>query len=249
MKLAANLHRVGSDIVACYLVEDDTGVTMIDAGLPGHWQELVDELESMGRSLDDIEGLILTHGDSDHLGVAERLRSEHDVPVYIHGADAPHARGEAPKQNPAWGRFRVGPTLGFVWYAGRRGGMKVPPVREVIDVSGDVSLSLPGKPEIIHIPGHSPGSIAIYAPSVKALFVGDALTTRHVLTGLEGPQPAPFTLDKEMANESLGRLESLDVNWVLPGHGPPWQGSAADAVRLVRAAVESPAPSRRHRSG
>lgn len=239
MELAANLHRVGSDIVACYLVEDETGVTMVDAGLPGHWRELVAELESMGRSLDDIKGLILTHGDSDHLGVAERLRSEHKVPLYIHGADAPQARGEAPKQNPAWGRFRVGPTLGFVWYAGRRGGMKVPPVREVIELSGDGSLSLPGKPEIIHIPGHSPGSIAIHVPSVKALFVGDALTTRHVLTGLEGPQPAPFTLDKEMADESLGRLESLDVSWVLPGHGPPWPGSAMDAVRQVRAAAKT----------
>lgn len=236
MEIAPNLHRVGSDIVACYLVEDETGVTMIDAGLPGHWRELVDELESMGRSLDDIKALLLTHGDSDHLGVAERLRSKHGVPVYIHGADAPQARGEAPKQNPAWGRFRVRPTLGFVWYAARRGGMKVPPMSEVDELS-EGSLRLPGKPEIIHIPGHSPGSIAIHFPSVKALFVGDALTTRHVLTGVEGPQPAPFTLDKDMADESLSRLEGLDVNWVLPGHGPPWQRSATDVVREVRAAA------------
>jgi glyoxylase-like metal-dependent hydrolase (beta-lactamase superfamily II) len=237
VELAPNLHRVGSDIVACYLVEDETGVTMIDAGLPGHWRELGDELESMGRSLADIRGLILTHGDSDHLGVAERLRGEHEVPVYVHEADAPQARGEAPKQNPAWGRFRIGPILGFFWYAARRGGMKVLPVGEVIGLTGDGPLPLPGNPEIIHIPGHSPGSIAIFVASVKALFVGDALTTRHVLTGVEGPQPAPFTLDREMANESLGRLESLDVNWVLPGHGPPWQGSSAEVVRRVRAAA------------
>jgi glyoxylase-like metal-dependent hydrolase (beta-lactamase superfamily II) len=237
VELAPNLHRVGSDIVACYLVEDETGVTMIDAGLPGHWRELGDELESMGRSLADIRGLILTHGDSDHLGVAERLRGEHEVPVYVHEADAPQARGEAPKQNPAWGRFRIGPILGFFWYAARRGGMKVLPVGEVIELTGDGPLPLPGNPEIINIPGHSPGSIAIFVPSVKALFVGDALTTRHVLTGVEGPQPAPFTLDREMANESLGRLESLDVNWVLPGHGPPWQGSSAEVVRRVRAAA------------
>lgn len=237
MEIAENLHRVGSDIVACYLVADESGVTMVDAGLPGHWRELVDELESMGRSLDDIKALILTHGDSDHLGIAERLRTEHKIPVYIHEADAPQARGEAPKQNPAWGRFRVGPTLGFVWYAGRRGGMKVPQVREVVELSGDGSLQIPGQPEIIHIPGHSPGSIAIHFPSVKALFVGDALTTRHVLTGVEGPQPAPFTLDKEMADESLSRLEGLEVNWVLPGHGPPWPESAADVVRQVRAAA------------
>lgn len=235
MEIAPNLHRIGSDIVACYLVEDETGVTMVDAGLPGHWRELVEELEAMGRNPDDIEALLLTHGDSDHLGVAERLRSGHGVPVYIHQSDAPQARGEAPKKNPPWGSFRVGPILGFIWYAARRGGMKVPPVGEVTELSGDESLQLPGSPEILYIPGHSPGSIALHFPSVKALFVGDALTTRHVLTGIGGPQPAPFTLDKEMAGESLGRLEGLDVDWVLPGHGPPWRGSAADAVRQVRA--------------
>lgn len=237
MEIARNLHRVGSDIVACYLVADESGVTMVDSGLPGHWRELVDELESMGRALDDIKGLILTHGDSDHLGIAERLRTEQGVPVYIHEADAPQARGETRKQNPAWGRFRIGPILGFFWYAARRGGMKVSPVGEVIGLSGDGALQLPGKPEIIHIPGHSPGSIAIHFPEVKALFVGDALTTRHVLTGVEGPQPGPFTLDKEIADQSLSRLESVDVNWVLPGHGPPWQESAADVVRQVRAAA------------
>lgn len=236
MEIAPGLHRVGSDVVALYLVGDETGLTVIDAGLPGHWRELVEELRSMDRNLDDIQGLILTHGDSDHLGIAERLRSEQAVPVFVHRDDAHQARGEAPKQNPPWGRFRVGPTLGFLWYAGRRGGMKVHPVGEVIELSEDRSLPLPGKPVIIHIPGHSPGSIAIYVPSVQALFVGDALTTRHVLTGAGGPQPAPFTLDKEMADESLDRLRNLDVNWVLPGHGPPWKGSSAEVVRQVRAA-------------
>jgi glyoxylase-like metal-dependent hydrolase (beta-lactamase superfamily II) len=234
VRLVPNLHVVGSDIVACYLVEDETGVTMIDAGLPGHWRELVAELKTMSRVPDDIRGVLLTHGDSDHLGVAERLRSEHKVPIYIHEADAPLARGEARKKNPPWGRFRIGATLGFLLYAVRRGGVKARPVREVIELSGDGSLQLPGHPEIIHLPGHSPGSVAIYVPSLKALFVGDALTTRHVLTGVEWPQPAPFTLDKEKALESLSRLENLDVDWVLPGHGPPWNGGAGELVRLVR---------------
>jgi glyoxylase-like metal-dependent hydrolase (beta-lactamase superfamily II) len=237
VELAPHLHRVGSDIVAFYLVEDETGVTMIDAGLPGHWRELVDELTAMSRSLDDIRGVLLTHGDSDHLGVAERLRSEHNVPIHIHEADAPLARGEARKKNPPWGPLRIMATLGFLWYAVRLGGVKAHPVRDVVELSGDRSLQLPGRPEIIHIPGHSPGSVAIHIPSVKALFVGDALTTRHVLTGVEGPQPAPFTLDSDKALESLSRLENLDVDWVLPGHGPPWNGGAGELVRLVREAA------------
>ena len=73
-------------------------------------------------------------------------------------------------------------------------------------------------------------------PSVDAVFVGDALTTGHVLTGATGPQPAPFTLDPRQAAASLARIEGLGVTWVLPGHGAPWNGGIADAVRLVRAA-------------
>ena len=74
MQLETSLHRVGSDMVGFYLVADERGVTMVDAGLPGQWGELTAELGTMGRSVDDIRGVILTHGDSDHLGVAERLR-------------------------------------------------------------------------------------------------------------------------------------------------------------------------------
>ena len=92
-----------------------------------------------------------------------------------------------------------------------------------------------GSPRIVHVPGHTPGSIAVHVPAVDAVFVGDALTTGHVLTGAQGPQPAPFTLQPEQALESLARLEGLGVSWVLPGHGAPWSGGVADAVRLVRA--------------
>jgi glyoxylase-like metal-dependent hydrolase (beta-lactamase superfamily II) len=69
---------------------------------------------------------------------------------------------------------------------------------------------------------------------VDAVFVGDAMTTGHVLTGENGPQPAPFTIDPPSALAALDRLDGLSATWVLPGHGAPWSGGAADAVRLVR---------------
>ena len=208
-------------------------MTLVDAGLPGHWPELLKELEAMGRSVGEVKGVVLTHGDTDHLGLAERLRSDHDVPVYVHEADAALARSESPKKTSV-GRFKIGPLLGFLWYAGRRGGMKVPPVARVTPISDGQSLDLPGHPRVIHIPGHSPGSVAFHFPEVSALFVGDAMTTRHVLTGVDGPQPAPFTLDPEGALQSLDRLESVQANWLIPGHGPPWTGGVAEAVRLAR---------------
>lgn len=234
MQLQQHLHRIGSDHVNSYLVEDETGVTVIDTGLPGQWDELVAELGTMGRSPQDVRGVILTHGDSDHLGFAERARAETGAVVYVHESDADLALGKTKKKNPPWGPFKIGPMLGFLWYAARNGGLKVTPVAEIETVRGDEVLDLPGSPRIIHIPGHSPGSIAIHVPSVDAVFVGDALTTRHVLTGMEGPQPAPFTLDPTGATASLEKLVSIDAHWVLPGHGPPWSGGTNEAVRRIR---------------
>ena len=108
---------------------------------------------------------------------------------------------------------------------------------ELQTVADGATLDLPGSPQIIHVPGHTPGSIAVHVPAVDAVFVGDALTTGHVLTGATGPQPAPFTLDPKQALESLGKIEGLGATWVLPGHGAPWNGGVADAVRLVRTAA------------
>jgi glyoxylase-like metal-dependent hydrolase (beta-lactamase superfamily II) len=96
-------------------------------------------------------------------------------------------------------------------------------------------LDLPGAPRIIALPGHSPGSIAVHVPAVDALFVGDGLTTRHVLTGRRGPQAAPFTDDPAQALASLDRLKEFPATWILPGHGAPWSGGLEEAIRQIRA--------------
>ncbi|MFB4289759.1 MBL fold metallo-hydrolase [Nonomuraea sp. ATR24] len=235
MKLAAHLHRLGNDLVACYLVDTPEGITLIDAGLPGHWRDLQAELRSLGKSVDDIRGLVLTHGDSDHIGFAERLRSEHGVPVFVHAADAARTRtGEKPKT--AWGPMRLGPTLGFFGYAIRKNGLRTRYVSEVTTIADGDVLDLPGSPVIVGMPGHSPGSVAVHVPIADALFVGDALTTRHVLTGREGPQAAPFTDDPATALSSLNRIAGLPASWVLPGHGAPWRTSPPQVSEAVRSA-------------
>ena len=88
----------------------------------------------------------------------------------------------------------------------------------------------------------SPGSIAVHVAAVDALFLGDTMTTRNVLTGVTGPKPAPFTLDPAQAVASLGWIEDVDATWLLPGHGPAWNGGVPEAVRLIR---EAAAQSRR----
>ena len=87
MQIARGLHRVGSQIVNSYLIAGHDGVTIIDAGLPGYWKLLQAELAAIGKSLGDVRALILTHGDTDHIGFAARLHRETGIAAYIHKAD------------------------------------------------------------------------------------------------------------------------------------------------------------------
>ncbi|MGO1507603.1 MAG: MBL fold metallo-hydrolase [Microbacteriaceae bacterium] len=234
MKLAPHLHRLGNDIVASYLVETREGVTLIDAGMPGHWNDLQNEMASLGRPLSDIKGVILTHGDSDHIGFAERLRSEVGVPVFVHAADSERARTGVKPKTPM-GPSKLGPMLGFMVYGLRKKAMRPIFVKEVTEIADGDVLDLPGAPVIIGMPGHSPGSVAVHIPLADAVFVGDALTTRHVLTGREGAQPAPFTDEPAEALASLDRMAELPASWVLPGHGTPFRGTPSEAAAAVRA--------------
>ncbi|QPP05142.1 MBL fold metallo-hydrolase [Streptomyces bathyalis] len=233
MQLAPHLHRLGNDIVATYLIDTPEGITLIDAGFPGHWRDLHKEVTALGKRLSDIKGLILTHGDCDHIGFAERLRDQHGVPVYVHAADADQARtGARPKATT--GPMRLGPTMGFFAYALRKDGLRARHVQQVDQIADGDVLPLPGKPKVIGLPGHSPGSIAIHVPIADAVMIGDAFVTRHLLTGRRGPQPAPFSQDPQAALSSLERLTELQASWVLPAHGAPWHGSPADAVAAAQ---------------
>jgi glyoxylase-like metal-dependent hydrolase (beta-lactamase superfamily II) len=235
MELAPGLRRIGNDIVAVHLIVTDDGMTLIDTGLPGHYADLTRELAALGRPLADIRGIVLTHGDSDHTGFAERLRSELGIPVYVGAGDAARAMGEKPPSTPK-DRRRLGPVLRFFAYALRKGGLKMPAVKEVVPMNDGDVLPLPGAPVIIGMPGHSPGSVAIHVPAVRAVFVGDELTTRNVLTGATGPQPAPFTDDQAGSSAALDRLADLDVDLVVPGHGPVWTKGAPALIAAYREA-------------
>ena len=238
MRLAPSLHRVGTGLVNSYLVDDRGEITIIDAGMPGQYADLVRELAAMGRTLSDVRAIVLTHGDTDHVGYAERLRREHGVPVFVHAHDADRARLVVRKPATGWGPIRVRPFASFMLYGVRKGGLRAVPVTELRTFDADgTTLDVPGAPRVIHLPGHTPGSVAIHVPAVDALFVGDALTTHDVLTGADGPRLAPFTLDRAAALASLARLERTQARWVLPGHGQAWNGGVAEAVRSAQEAA------------
>ena len=237
MEIVRGLRRIGSDIVNSYLIVEPDGVTIIDAGLPGYWKLLDAELASLGKSPSDVRALILTHGDTDHIGIAARLHRETGLAALIHPDDVERAQLTVKKPNSGWGPVKLRPLAGFLWYSARHGGLRIPPAAELTTITDGEVLDVPGSPRIIHTPGHTPGSIAVHVPALDALFVGDMVTTRNVLTGVSGPKPAPFTLEPAQSIASLQRIEDVDATWVLPGHGPAWDGGVAEAVRLVREAA------------
>ena len=234
------IHRLGDEIVNVYLVEESGSVMIVDAGVPGYWSKVPGVLAEMGRTLDDVRAIVLTHGHSDHIGFAERARRERSWPVSVHELDAALARGEVP--NPAKGSGtanRLGPLLGFLWWSARHGALRQLHLGEVATFGDGATLDVPGSPRVIHVPGHTPGSAALYFADRQALMVGDALATYAVTTGEHRPQIAPFSADRDQALTSLSRLEGIDAQFVLPGHGEIWRDGIDDAVKRVRDSTTS----------
>lgn len=235
-ELGPGIHRLGDDVVNSYLIVEGTNVTIVDAGLPGYWTALPIALSSIGRSMQDVRAVILTHGHSDHIGFAELARRR-GVDVGIHEADAPLAKGEIPNPARGLGPFRPRPLLGFLWWAARHGGLRPQALKDVATFGDGVVLDVPGSPRVTLVPGHTPGSVAYHFVDHGAVFVGDALATYAVTTGVRGPQIAPFTADRAAALASLDRLASIPARLVLPGHGPAWTGGVEAAIVAARAAA------------
>lgn len=236
MLLAPSLHRLGDDRVACYLIEEAGAVTIIDAGLPAYYSDLVDELAVMGRSIEDVEAVVLTHGHSDHIGFAEKMRVTHGTMVTVHELDAALARGEVPNPQAGTGETKLSSMLGFLLYSVRKGALRIKTLGEVSTFTIDGTLDVPGSPRVIHAPGHTPGCVALHSEHVDALLVGDVLSTLGVPSGRTGPQIAPFAADPDEALASLQQIEGVEASWLLPGHGAPWTDGVASAVAAARAA-------------
>ncbi len=94
-------------------------------------------------------------------------------------------------------------------------------------------LDVPGRLRVIHTSGH----VALSIDSRKVLLAGDLLCTLNPLTGRRGPQlmPRAFNLSSWTILDSLSKLEQLEADVMVFGHGDPWHGGTGDAVRLARA--------------
>jgi glyoxylase-like metal-dependent hydrolase (beta-lactamase superfamily II) len=233
-EVAPRIHRVGAELISSYLVEDDGDVVIVDAGAPADWATLPDALAAMGRSLEDVRAVLLTHAHEDHIGFAERARQA-GIPAHVHEADAALARGEEKNQRSIVGPYRPIPLIGFLVHYARRGLLRVPRIQELLTFGDGATLDVPGAPRVLHVPGHTLGSAALHFPGHDALFTGDAINTYAFTSGRTGPQLSPLNRDRALALESLRRIEDVPATLVLPGHGAAWHQGVKSAVIAVRA--------------
>jgi glyoxylase-like metal-dependent hydrolase (beta-lactamase superfamily II) len=211
-------------MVNWYLVEESRRVTVVDAAVPGYRYQLAAGLARLGRSESDIAAVVLTHAHPDNVGVAEMLRAQLGVPVYVHADDAERARTgtERRKHDRSMLPYlRNGAAWKLFWELGRSGGAKPRPVEEVRKYADGDELDVPGRLRVVHTPGHSAGHSSLVKGSV--VFAGDAICSLDPLTGERGARLMPKTLnaDTQQALRSLDRLVGVGGELLLPGHGEP----------------------------
>ncbi|MEX5271294.1 MBL fold metallo-hydrolase [Kocuria sabuli] len=238
--VADGIHRITHAHVNCYLVEDDDGVTLVDAGLPSMWPMLLAALEDRGRRPDEVRALVLTHAHFDHVGFARRAQEEWGLPVLGHPDDArlaAHPYRYRPERNRflyPFGHPRSLPLLGRMAAAGA---LAVKGVRDLRPLETGTALPVPGRPVVVHTPGHTDGHCILDLPDRGAVLSGDALVTLDPYTGRRGPQivAAAATKDTAVALDSLDAVAATGAGTVLPGHGDRWTQGAEAAARHARA--------------
>jgi len=203
-----------------YVWFDDASVTLIDTGAPASGAEILSAAPRIDR-------IVLTHGHVDHTGSAAELHRATGAPVLAGAGDAAAIRAGDALPPPLFEDWEV-PIH-------QRVSVGLPDVAEPVPVDqelhdGDV-LDVGGGAEILSVPGHTEGSIAIYLPRHKVLFAGD--TIANVGTVMLGT----FNQDRSKTVASFRRLAALDAETACFGHGEPIASDAGGRIREVAATL------------
>lgn len=241
--VAEGIHRVEVAHTNFYLVEDERGVTVVDAGVPTAWAALHDALRAIGRGAEEVRALVITHAHFDHLGFAERARTELRVPVHVHENDVPLTRHplqyahERPRTLYFATQLRAAPIVAALL---RARAFWPPSVGEVARYR-DGALAVPGSPQVVFTPGHTLGHCALHFPDRDAVIAGDAVVMLDPYTAARGPKivAGAATADSERALASLDALADTGASTVLTGHGEAWRGGAVEAAAQARRAGPS----------
>ncbi|MGZ8814839.1 MAG: MBL fold metallo-hydrolase [Mycobacterium sp.] len=203
-----------------YVWRDDDSVTVIDTGAPGSGPEIL-------AAAPRIDRIVLTHGHVDHCGSAAELHDATGATVFAGAGDAEVIKSGAAMPPPVFEDWEI-PIHQRVSAGLPEAAPPVPALRELHD--GD-QLDFGGGAEILVIPGHTDGSIAIHLRRDGVLFTGDTIT--NVGTVMLGT----FNQDRAQTVASFKRLAELDVETACFGHGEPITAAARTRIRDTAATL------------
>jgi glyoxylase-like metal-dependent hydrolase (beta-lactamase superfamily II) len=204
-----------------YFIEGDGEGLVVDASTRWSWPLMKQQLRDRR-----VTGVVLTHAHPDHQGCAARICDRFQVPLGCHELDVDSAEGRAPlvRNNRTW------ELIGNAFWAGPRSPVGRP-LREGDRLAGFT---------VYHLPGHTPGHIALFRESDRAAIVGDVINTNDYLTGmltLVRESPRTFSVDPARNRDSIRRLRDLRPSLICAGHGPVLR----DISRLNRFVSRLPA--------
>jgi len=205
-----------------YLLVEGERLVVIDAATPGRAGAVWQALSSLGYAPQAVGQIWLTHGDIDHIGSVAALKRGSGAQVVAHRADAPLVDGSANRElgpSPRAGTYQ---KL-YDWAVRRVLGYRPTEVDQPVE-DGEWL----GSWQVVHTPGHTPGSVCFYNPERRIIIVGDALNHRR---GRLGAPPAMFTPNMAQAHASIHKIAGLDFDVCCFGHGPPLLENARQRVQ------------------
>ncbi len=217
---------VKAGVANCYLLGADRGYVLIDTGSSRKRSVLREELAGAGCSPGDLRLVILTHGDSDHSGNAAYLRGAYGAKIAAHPREyAVLESGDMRQSRDARNRLARRVLLRTVlpFFRLRKADRLTP---DLYLADGDDLSDYGLEAVVLHLPGHSRGSIGVLTASGD-LFCGDLLASRDNKPGhhFAADNAADFAA-------SIRKLRGLEIKTVYPGHGGGFPGEGILQIRV-----------------
>ena len=221
MKLAQNVallpaKRDGMGSLNLVLTwDDDKNLALIDAGLPGQIDEIAGLIADAGFCAEDLTHIIITHQDLDHIGcVGDLLKLAPGAKVVAHVEEAPYIDGRQTQIKVA-ARLEKYDTYTEEEKASIDYWKNFPPIAITDEVVDGQILPICGGIEIVHVPGHTPGHIALYLKESRIIVCGDAINIRD--GQIVGSNPV-HTFDMELADKSMEKIKGYDLGGAVAYH-------------------------------
>lgn len=212
MEIIPNVHLIPNIVANPYLLIDPDGLTLIDAGLPGSHRKILRYMAGLGYAPKGLRRVIITHADFDHVGGLAALEAATGARIFASAVEA-QAMAEGHASRPLKPRRRLTKLL----FDALAGLFKPAPVHADEYLSDGVTLPVLGGLRVVGTPGHTPGHISLFAPSLAILFCGDSIVSEE--TGLRGSRGAN-NWDQAKSDESVRKQAALGARILCSGHGP-----------------------------